>query len=138
MSHVYHRNLFTKLLLQSSYTKYYRWWLFPSFILDAFTLTGIDKPVFVQKDNKTFKTKQENKGWKTYPYQWVTIVYGLMPCRIFLCMENFIFANENLYQKSISNLHVVSTLAATLDDPGSHPSLDSYLVFFFDTSFSHL
>ena len=43
--------------------------------MDAFRLTGIDEPVFVQKDSKLLKTKQNNKSGKTHPYKWVAIVY---------------------------------------------------------------
>ena len=55
-----------------------RKWLLPSFLLDVFWLTGIDKPVLFWKVCcfALQATKQENLSLKTHPYQWVAIIYS--------------------------------------------------------------
>ena len=50
-------------------------WLLPSFLLDAFKFTGMDKPAlfwkvcFLDKQNKQTKVKMD-------PYQWVAILFN--------------------------------------------------------------
>ena len=52
-----------------------RQWLLPSFLLDAWRLTGMDKPVCFKEATHFLKTKQEYYSWKTHPFQWAAFIY---------------------------------------------------------------
>ena len=50
-------------------------WLFPSFLLDAFKLTGTDKAVLFGRICFVFINKTNKLKLKNNPYKWVAILY---------------------------------------------------------------